>query len=128
MKGRDEGLEMERIEEKESDNKITEIVEKEIEPNNEEFTKRVPVNKDNNEEEIVSEMPEHKRLIEDNLERRENEVNKSDISEDGNNENEVPNEELIDEEIEVPRDMSKSVENKTIIEKEYLSKNENNWN
>ena len=59
----------------------------------------MPVNKDNNEEEIVSEMPELKWLIEDDLERGGNEVNKSEISEDGNNENEVSNTELIDEEI-----------------------------
>ena len=42
MKGRDEGLETERVEERESENEITEIVEKE--------------NKLNNEEEIVPEM------------------------------------------------------------------------
>ena len=64
-------------------------------------------------------------LIEDDLERGGNEVNKSEISEDGNNENEVSNTELIDEEIEVPRDMSESVENKTIIEEEDLIKSEN---
>ena len=89
MKGRDKGLEMERIEEKESDNEVTENAEKENELNNEEFTKRKPVNKDNNEEEIVSEMPKLRRLIEDDLERDGNEVNKWEISEDGNNENEM---------------------------------------
>ena len=71
-------------------------------------------------------MPEIKRLIENDLERGGNEVNKLEISEDDNIENEVPNEEPFDEEVKVPRYMSESLENKTILDEESLEdKNDN---
>ena len=43
-----------------------------------------------------------------------------------NIENEVPDEVLIDEEIEVPRVMNGSAEDEAVLKEEYLSKSEGN--
>ena len=57
MKEESEGLKTEGMNEKESDIKIVELFKKENELNNEDLTRKMPVNEDNNEEEIVPEVP-----------------------------------------------------------------------
>ena len=69
MKEESEGLNMERIDEKESEIEIVESLEKENGLNKEDLIRKVPVNEDDNEEETVPEVPKLEMLMEDDSER-----------------------------------------------------------